>query len=123
MSRFTPIKWQQFHSKFVVLEFHLPLRLAASERKLSKSLIMNTIVDKTQIASKVKMIFHEKLGVDEANLKPTASLYNDLGLDSLDVIETLMAVEKEFGIKIGDEDTEKLTTFGAVTDYVINRVH
>ncbi len=84
---------------------------------------MNTLIDKSPIAAKVKTIFHEKLGVDEANLTPNASLYNDLGLDSLDVLETLMAIEKEYGIKIGDEDAEKLTTFGAVVDYVLNHVH
>jgi acyl carrier protein len=84
---------------------------------------MNTLVDKSQIVGKVKTIFHEKLGVEESNLTPTASLYNDLGLDSLDVLETFMAIEKEFGIRIGDEDAEKLTTFGAVTDYVLNHVH
>jgi acyl carrier protein len=83
---------------------------------------MNTLIDKSQIAAKVKMIFHEKLGVDEANLTPNASLYNDLGLDSLDVLETFMAIEKEFGIKIGDEDAEKLTTFGAVVNYVTDHV-
>jgi acyl carrier protein len=83
---------------------------------------MNTLVDKSQIAAKVKLIFHEKLGVDEANLTPNASLYNDLGLDSLDVLETFMAIEKEFGIRIGDEDAEKLTTFGTVVNYVIDHV-
>ena len=51
-----------------------------------------------------------------------ASLYNDLGLDSLDVLETLMAMEKEFGIRIGDEDAEKLTTFGAVINYITDHV-
>lgn len=84
---------------------------------------MNTMIDKSQVAAKIKTIFHEKLGVDEANLTSRATLYDDLGLDSLDVLETLMAIEKEFGIKIGDEDAEKLTTFGAVTDYVLNHVH
>ncbi|HEV3414791.1 MAG TPA: acyl carrier protein [Puia sp.] len=84
---------------------------------------MNTLVDKSQIAGKVKTIFHEKLGVEESNLTPTASLYNDLGLDSLDVLETFMAIEKEFGIRIGDEDAEKLTTFGTVIEYVLNHVH
>jgi len=83
---------------------------------------MNTLVDKSQIAGKIKLIFHEKLGVDEVNLTPNASLYNDLGLDSLDVLETFMAIEKEFGIKIGDEDAEKLTTFGAVANYVTDHV-
>jgi acyl carrier protein len=79
---------------------------------------MNTLIDKAQVAARVKQIFHEKLGVDEASLTPNASLYNDLGFDSLDVIETLMALEKEFGIKISDEAAEKMTTFGAVSDYV-----
>jgi acyl carrier protein len=86
-------------------------------------LIMNTMIDKSQIAAKVRTIFHEKLGVEESILTSDKSLYNDLGLDSLDLLETLMAIEKEFGIKITDEDAEKLTTFGAVTDYVLNRVH
>ena len=84
---------------------------------------MNTLVDKSQVAAKIKLIFREKLGVEEASLTPNASLYNDLGLDSLDVLETFMAIEKEFGIKIGDEDAEKLTNFGAVVNYVIDHVH
>ena len=48
---------------------------------------MNTLVDKSQVAAKIKLIFREKLGVEEANLTPNASLYNDLGLDSLDVLD------------------------------------
>jgi acyl carrier protein len=84
---------------------------------------MNTLVDKSQIAAKVKTIFHEKLGVEEASLTANASFSNDLGLDSLDVLETFMAIEKEFGFKITDEDAEKLTTVGSVIDYVINHVH
>jgi acyl carrier protein len=84
---------------------------------------MNTIVDKSQIAARIRTIFHEKLGVDESTLVGKASFSNDLGLDSLDVLETFMALEKEFGLKINDEDAEKLTTFGAVTDYIIAHVH
>ena len=84
---------------------------------------MNTLIDKSQIAAKIKTIFHEKLGVDEATLTSNSSLYNDLGLDSLDVLETFMAIEKEFGIKIHDEEAEKLTTFGSVIDYVLNHAH
>jgi acyl carrier protein len=84
---------------------------------------MNTMIDKSQIAAKVKLIFHEKLGVEETSLTPSASFSNDLGLDSLDVLETFMALEKEFGIKIGDEDAEKLTTVGSVIDYIIAHVH
>jgi acyl carrier protein len=83
---------------------------------------MNTIVDKSQIVAKLRTIFHEKLGVEESTLIPTASFTDDLGLDSLDVLETFIALEKEFGIKIDEEDAEKLTTVGAVTDYIIAHV-
>jgi acyl carrier protein len=81
------------------------------------------MIDKSQIAAKVKLIFHEKLGVEQTSLTPSASFSNDLGLDSLDVLETFMALEKEFGIKIGDEDAEKLTTLGSVIDYITAHVH
>jgi acyl carrier protein len=84
---------------------------------------MNTIVDKSQIAARIRTIFHEKLGVEESALVGKASFSNDLGLDSLDVVETFMALEKEFGLKIDEEDAEKLTTVGAVTDYIIAHVH
>jgi acyl carrier protein len=84
---------------------------------------MNTIVDKTGIAAKVKTIFSEKLGLEQSLMIPSASFTNDLGLDSLDVIETFMALEKEFGIKISDEDAEKLTTVGSVIDYITAHVH
>jgi len=83
---------------------------------------MNTLVDKSLIVARVKTILREKLGLDESRLTPNASFSNDLGLDSLDVLETLMALEKEFGIRIGDEDAEKLQTVGAVTNYIIDHV-
>jgi acyl carrier protein len=84
---------------------------------------MNTLVDKSHVAAKVKQIFHEKLGVDETSLAPNASFSNDLGLDSLDVLETFMAIEKEYGIRITDEEAENLTTVGLVIDYIIDHVH
>ena len=80
---------------------------------------MNTTVSKqSKIAAKIKIIIQEKLGVEESALVDTASFTNDLGLDSLDVLETFMALEKEFSIKISDEDAEKLTTVGSVIDYI-----
>jgi acyl carrier protein len=84
---------------------------------------MNTIVDKSGIAAKVRTIFSEKLGLEPSAMIPSASFTNDLGLDSLDVIETFMALEKEFGIKISDEDAEKLTTVGSVINYVTDHAH
>ncbi|HEX9510971.1 MAG TPA: acyl carrier protein [Puia sp.] len=82
---------------------------------------MNTVVDKPGITSRIKAIIVDKLGVDESVLTGNASFTNDLGLDSLDVLETLMALEKEFGLRIDDEDMEKLTTVGSVIDYIIER--
>jgi acyl carrier protein len=80
---------------------------------------MNTTISKhDKIAAKIKTIIHDKLGVEEGKLVDTAAFGNDLGLDSLDVLETFMTLEKEFEIKISDEDAEKLTTVGSVIDYI-----
>jgi acyl carrier protein len=80
---------------------------------------MNSVVSKTStIAEKVKTIIHEKLGVDESAMVDSASFSDDLGLDSLDVLETFMALEKEFDLKISDDDAEKLKTVGSVIDYI-----
>lgn len=80
---------------------------------------MNTVVDAPGITTRVKAIIVDKLGVEESMLANQASFTNDLGLDSLDVLETFMALEKEFGVRIADEDMEKLTTVGSVIDYII----
>jgi len=80
---------------------------------------MNTVVDKPGISTRIKAIIVDKLGVDHSVLENSASFTNDLGLDSLDVLETFMALEKEFGVRIADEDMEKLTTVGSVIDYII----
>lgn len=80
---------------------------------------MNSVISKNPtIAGKVKTIIHEKLGVEESAMVDSASFSDDLGLDSLDVLETFMALEKEFNLKISDDDVEKLTTVGSVIDYI-----
>jgi acyl carrier protein len=83
---------------------------------------MNTVVNKSETIAKIKTIIVEKLGVEETALSGNASFTNDLGLDSLDVLETFMEFEKEFGIKITDEDAEKLTTVRSVIEYITARV-
>jgi acyl carrier protein len=83
---------------------------------------MNSVASKQSgVTARIKTIFHEKLGVDESAMVDNASFSNDLGLDSLDVLETFMALEKEFAIKIADEDAEKLTTIGSVINYITQR--
>ncbi len=70
------------------------------------------------VAAKVKAIIVDKLGVDEAEVTPTASFTNDLGADSLDTVELIMEFEKEFSISIPDEDAEKITTVGDAISYI-----
>jgi acyl carrier protein len=84
---------------------------------------MNTVVNKSQTIAKIKAIMIDKLGVEESALVNNASFSNDLGLDSLDVLETLMELEREFSIRIADEDAEKLTTVGSVINYILDHTN
>jgi acyl carrier protein len=70
------------------------------------------------LEEKVKDIIVEQLGVNADQVAPSASFIEDLGADSLDTVELVMAFEEEFGAEIPDEDAEKLTTVGAVIDYL-----
>jgi acyl carrier protein len=70
------------------------------------------------VAEKVQAIIVDKLGVDEADVVPEASFTNDLGADSLDIVELVMEFEKEFGMNIPDEDAEKISTVGDATTYI-----
>ena len=72
----------------------------------------------SEIESKVKEIIVDKLGVDEAEVKPEASFTNDLGADSLDTVELIMEFEKEFGISIPDDKAEKIGTVGDAIAYI-----
>jgi acyl carrier protein len=74
------------------------------------------------LEEKVKEIIVEQLGVDAAEVKPTASFIDDLGADSLDTVELVMAFEEEFDIEIPDEDAEKLTTVGQAIDYLKGKI-
>src|SRR3972149_2178951 len=70
------------------------------------------------VEERVKQIIVEQLGVDEAEVTPTASFVDDLGADSLDVVELTMAFEEAFGIEIPDEDAEKIATVKAAIEYI-----
>jgi acyl carrier protein len=74
------------------------------------------------VASKVKAIIVDKLGVDENEITPTASFTNDLGADSLDTVELIMEFEKEFGVTIPDGDAEKISTVGDAISYIEQHV-
>lgn len=67
---------------------------------------------------RVKKIITEQLGVDEEDVTPDANFVEDLGADSLDTVELVMAFEEEFGIEIPDEDAEKILTVQQAVDYI-----
>ena len=71
-----------------------------------------------ETTEKVKQIVSEQLGVDEAEVTPSASFVDDLGADSLDTVELVMALEEEFETEIPDEDAEKITTVQQAIDYI-----
>ena len=73
------------------------------------------------IQNRVKAIIVDKLGVDESEVKPEATFTNDLGADSLDTVELIMELEKEFNITIPDDQAEKIATVGdAIADVEAN---
>ena len=70
------------------------------------------------VADKVKSIIVEQLGVDEEEVTLDASFVDDLGADSLDTVELVMAFEEEFGIEIPDEEAEKITSVKEAVEYI-----
>ena len=70
------------------------------------------------VDEKVKQIIVEQLGVDEGEVAPSASFVDDLGADSLDTVELVMAFEEAFDIEIPDEDAEKIRTVSDAVDYI-----
>ncbi len=73
----------------------------------------------SDIATRVKSIIIDKLGVEEAEVTPEASFTNDLGADSLDTVELIMEFEKEFNIAIPDDQAEKIGTVADAIDYIV----
>jgi acyl carrier protein len=74
------------------------------------------------LENRIKEIIADQLGVEIEKLKDDANFVQDLGADSLDVVELVMAFEEEFGIEIPDEDAEKIRTVGDVINYLKERV-
>lgn len=81
------------------------------------------MADEKSIEDKVKDIIVEQLGVNPEQVTPQASFIEDLGADSLDIVELVMAFEEEFGVEVPDEDAEKLQTVGDVVTYIKERAN
>ena len=75
-----------------------------------------------EVFEKVKKIIVEQLGVSETSVTMEASFIDDLGADSLDIVELIMALEEEFDMEIPDADAEKIVTVGDVVDYIKENV-
>ncbi len=76
------------------------------------------VIAMATVEERVKKIIAEQLGVEEDEVTPEASFVEDLGADSLDTVELVMALEEEFSIEIPDEDAEKILTVGKALDYI-----
>ncbi len=74
-----------------------------------------------KVANRVNSLVVEHLGVESGLLVPEANLLDDLGADSLDVVELVMAIEEEFGIEVPDEDVENIRTIGDIVSYLGGR--
>jgi acyl carrier protein len=96
-----------------------PLRKAA---RLEEEDDMEEVKKPMAIEDRVKKIIAEQLGVDEDEVVPEASFVEDLGADSLDTVELVMAFEEEFDIEIPDEDAEKILTVGKAMEYIKEKV-
>jgi len=75
-----------------------------------------------EITARLREIVMDRLDVEENQIKPEASFVEDLGADSLDIVELIMGIEEEFDIEIPDEDAEKLTNVGEAMDYIKSKL-
>ena len=82
------------------------------------AVLTKNYTEMADIASRVKAIVVDKLGVDESEVTNEASFTNDLGADSLDTVELIMEFEKEFNIAIPDDQAEKIATVGEAISYI-----
>jgi acyl carrier protein len=77
---------------------------------------------KEEVLARLKEIITDRLDVEEDQIVPEATFVEDLGADSLDIVELIMGIEEEFDIEIPDEDAEKLTSVGEAMNYTLSKI-
>ena len=77
---------------------------------------------KEEVMTRLKEIITDRLDVEEDQIVPEATFVEDLGADSLDIVELIMGIEEEFDIEIPDEDAEKLTSVGEAMNYTLSKI-
>ena len=91
---------------------------AATSSSFASSLARETVSTNSDVALQIKKMVADKLGVSLSAVTNNASFANDLGADSLDIVELIMELEKEFGVSIPDDEAEKLRTVGQAINYI-----
>ncbi len=82
---------------------------------------MTKTMDREEVLERITKVVAAQLSIGEEEIKESSSFSTDLGADSLDTVELVMALEDEFGVEIPDEEAEKITTVGAAVDYVVSK--
>ena len=104
-----------------LIGFAALLTLGLVAARFFQSDFVHRVLSRVKIEEKVKDIIVEQLGVNPEQVTPQASFIEDLGADSLDIVELVMAFEEEFSVEVPDEDAEKLQTVGDVINYIKER--
>jgi len=104
------------------LTFHLTYNIVIYVKKIKVIRRCIGLMSSEEIFEKVKSIIVEQLGVAESTVTMEASFIDDLGADSLDIVELVMGLEEEFSIEIPDADAEKVVTVGDVVEYIKENV-
>jgi acyl carrier protein len=103
---------------FLYIDSYGPLDYSFPYKNSPREVAMAAEDKNKELVEKIKQIISEQLGVDEAEVTSSASFVDDLGADSLDQVELVMAFEEAFGLEISDEDAEKMRTVQDAVDYI-----